>query len=470
MHAKHVVAGVLLLGGFFVGRGMARALDLTTPPEGVEATTTVGLTQEPAEGAGTRDEDEDDDTPAATAAAPVQAAPAPVDVEPAPAPGDALANLDEDALEHGEGPKALPAARRGGWEVGADLKRALDSLQRTGEGMTAVRNGQRARTTLRADLQEAAGNLLRDYEVPAGAVVVLDPRTGEILASAGNAQDHSFGNELALVPLAPAASVFKIVTGAALLEKGVSANKTTCYSGGMRRVRSRDLANTSPKSGVCKTFAQALAHSANIPFARMTQDHLQASDLSKWAGNFMFNRPLPMGIPASPAHVPSGGMEFALTGAGFGDVRMSALHGALVASAVATGGVMPRPVFWQGESTARGQRVMDAGAAHALGDMMEMTVTEGTAKKAFRERRRYALGNIRAAGKTGSLAEHGPFRDYSWFVGYAPADKPTVVVAAFIMNNAEWRVRASYVGREMLATALLPGHKPYRPAGEIAHR
>ena len=58
------------------------------------------------------------------------------------------------------------------------------------------------------------------------------------------------------------------------------------------------------------------------------------------------------------------------------------------------------------------------------------------------------MGSIRVAGKTGSLAEQGPFRDYSWFVGFAPVENPQVAVATFVMNNAQWRVRADHPGYE----------------------
>ncbi|MEW5855404.1 MAG: penicillin-binding transpeptidase domain-containing protein, partial [Myxococcota bacterium] len=365
----------------------------------------------------------------------------------------------------------VPLTPQTGAKVSPEWRRALSSLQTSRGAVLASRVDRRATTTMRADVQEAAENILKDYDVPAGAVVVMEPRTGRILAATGFSEDGQHGRELALLPVAPAASVFKIVTGAALLEKGVSAEHQVCFSGGKRRVRSRDLKANANRDRHCATFAQAMAKSANIPFARMTDEFLSSSDLTRWASRFLFNTNLPLDVPASPARIPANpGIELAATGAGFGDVRMSALHGAMLVSAVANDGVMPVPVLWEGDAPKPGHRVMDARAAAALQDMLEMTVTEGTAKRAFRERRRYALGDIAAAGKTGSLAEQGPFRDYSWFVGYAPADKPTVAVSVFVMNHAQWRIRASYVGREVLKTALVKGHKPYRPTLDVARR
>jgi cell division protein FtsI/penicillin-binding protein 2 len=102
--------------------------------------------------------------------------------------------------------------------------------------------------------------------------------------------------------------------------------------------------------------------------------------------------------------------------------------------------------------------------------MLETTVTEGTARRAFHERGRYVLGSIRAAGKTGSLASRKPYRDFSWFIGWAPKEEPRIAVAAVIVNGAVWRVRAPYVAREALRTYLEPSkdsRKGRRPRSRL---
>ncbi|WNZ65952.1 penicillin-binding transpeptidase domain-containing protein [Myxococcus sp. MxC21-1] len=72
--------------------------------------------------------------------------------------------------------------------------------------------------------------------------------------------------------------------------------------------------------------------------------------------------------------------------------------------------------------------------------MLEETVTSGTARAVFRER---GFRVDDAVGKTGSLADREPFRDYSWFVGFAPKDNPRVAVAAIIVNDPKWRIRGT---------------------------
>jgi cell division protein FtsI/penicillin-binding protein 2 len=68
------------------------------------------------------------------------------------------------------------------------------------------------------------------------------------------------------------------------------------------------------------------------------------------------------------------------------------------------------------------------------------------------------LGDIEVAGKTGSLSNHEkPFKDYSWFVGFAPADDPRIAVAAVVVNGLKWRIHAPYVAREALRAYLVGG-------------
>ena len=72
----------------------------------------------------------------------------------------------------------------------------------------------------------------------------------------------------------------------------------------------------------------------------------------------------------------------------------------------------------------------------------------------FRER---AFRVDDAVGKTGTLADRNPFRDYSWFVGFAPVDKPEVVVSVLIGNSDAWHLRGHEVAKRLIDHALAPG-------------
>ncbi|HET8734518.1 MAG TPA: penicillin-binding transpeptidase domain-containing protein, partial [Anaeromyxobacteraceae bacterium] len=168
-------------------------------------------------------------------------------------------------------------------------------------------------------------------------------------------------------------------------------------------------------------------------------------------------QPIPFAQPVetSRAEIPDAGFALATTAAGFGSVRLSPLHGALVAAIVANGGVFvpPEVVASSDGAVARPaeapRRVLDERVAAELAAMMRTTVTEGTARTAFRppRSRSSSLRGLTVAGKTGSLSEQDPFRDYSWFVGFAPADNPKVAFAVVVVNERNWRVKAPAVAR-----------------------
>ncbi|MCP3167085.1 penicillin-binding transpeptidase domain-containing protein [Myxococcus qinghaiensis] len=340
------------------------------------------------------------------------------------------------------------------------MPRAADLLARAklqGERLVVKeKDGHTRALTVDPVLQASLTKILRDYETPYGVAVVLEPSTGRVLALAEHSQAQPELRGLPYRAVFPAASIFKIVTGSALLEAGVTPTMEECFHGGKRRLTEKHLED-SERDGACYSLALAMGKSANVIFAKLTQKHLSADTLRRMAARFHFNREIDFVVPTdvSLAAVPEDGFALANTGAGFGDVYMSPLHGALVAAVAANDGRWVDPVLVEPEQGSllppEGERVLTPEAAKALTDMLEATVTHGTARGIFRER------NFRvdsAVGKTGTLADRNPFRDYSWFVGFAPRDNPRVAVAALIVNDPKWRIRGTWLGREALRLGL----------------
>jgi peptidoglycan glycosyltransferase len=314
------------------------------------------------------------------------------------------------------------------------------------------------RLTIDPRLQKDLTDILKLYETPWAAVVAIEPSTGRVLAMAEHSEEQPEANGLCTRALYPAASIFKIVTAAALLQEGVAPDTEVCFHGGKRKI-TEELLKESDKDGRCETMASALAHSANVAFAKLTLKYLDAPKLTHTAQALRFNQSLaacPSG-ERSLASFPVEPLGLAQTGAGFGDVWLSPMHGAALAATVANRGVWREPVLFEGE-TAKSERVMTEANADALAQMMALTVDEGTARRIFHERGFKVPG---AVGKTGSLADKKPFRDYTWFVGYAPKDDPKVAVAALVVNGPKWRIRATWLGREAMRLAL--GGKPFVP-------
>jgi len=316
----------------------------------------------------------------------------------------------------------------------------------------------RAVLTIEPRLQARLERLLSDYRVPWAATVLLEPKTGRVLALAEYARKED-ARGLCLKAAAPAASVFKIVTAAALLERGLEPDAAVCYHGGRHRLAPNNLADDPRRDRRCTTLASALGHSTNVVFAKLADRGLSAELLRAEAERFLFNAEIPFARPVevSRAEIPDDPFALASTAAGFGPVRLSPLHGAVLAAIVANGGVFVPPEVVASVDGAlppvpgEPRRVIDERVALALTDMMRTTVTEGTARRLFHERRsRSPLGEIAVAGKTGSIAERDPYRDYSWFIGFAPVDDPQVAVATVVSNERLWRVKAPYVAREAL--------------------
>ncbi len=404
--------------------------------------------------------------PAPVAPAPVTATdPSATTPSPENAYEEELETLDEQRAEGPVVPKRTTAPPIA---LAKPLSRAADLVAqaRKVKGTYVVRQGDKDEPlTLDAPLQDALVSLLRSYQTPYGAVVAMDPATGRVLAMAEHSEKDPAMRGLPTKAIFPAASIFKIVTASALLELGLSPEQTECFHGGKRRL-SEKLLQSSGRDSRCLTLAAAMGASANVIFARLTHKHLTPEKLRQAAEAFGFNRPLPFEVPAdtSLAAIPATPFELASTGAGFGDVYLSPLHGAAMVAVAANRGEWRPPVLLEKDvaaSATAGRRVISPEHAQALTRMLEETVTTGTARRIFRERGFRVRG---AVGKTGTLADRNPFRDYSWFVGFAPKDDPRVAVAAVVVNDPKWRIRGSYLGREAMRLYLEGSGKAPRPA------
>jgi cell division protein FtsI/penicillin-binding protein 2 len=330
------------------------------------------------------------------------------------------------------------------------------------EGKKAVApagKGEQAELTLDADLQHAAGELLREAAAIDGAVVLVDARSGAVRVFAERGRSGSHG--LLFGATAPAASVFKVVTTAALFERGhISPRHEICTVGGERGIERQHL--DAPRDGDirCAPFSQALGHSRNAAFAQLATHHLLRNDLVEMAARLGFNGPVPFDapIPVGKLKVPYNDLAFARTATGFENSTLSVLGGAYLAGVVAGGGVAPRfrivrraPGYEMPQTPERGERLLSLGTAQRLARMMEVTVRRGTAFHVFTDDGgRSYLGGVRVAGKTGTLKAGPNSPTTSWFVGYAPADAPRVIISVALQNGDVWRKKAAEVARDLL--------------------
>src|SRR5450432_3258948 len=207
--------------------------------------------------------------------------------------------------------------------------------------------GRVAHLSVDPTLQRAAQKILREYAFPEAAVVLLDTAGGRVLVWASHVEKGP-ARDLCVEATAPAASVFKIVTGSALIETaGLTPDARQCYAGGESRITALDLTDDPRRDHWCATLGEAMGRSLNTVFARLALKNLTPVDLAGMAGNYGFGETIPFDVPvaASGLHIPEDKLGFARTAAGFWNSTMSPLEAATIASTVANRGETLRPVI-----------------------------------------------------------------------------------------------------------------------------
>lgn len=307
--------------------------------------------------------------------------------------------------------------------------------------------------TVDPELQKIAQRLLVDTKSHEGAVVLSDVRTGRVLAWASRGQeDKDYVRE----PFAPSASLFKVVTAAALLESGkVTPRTKQCWSGGERRIEAEDLVDDRSRDDRCATFGEALGHSINLVFARLALKHLTPDTLRDTAAELGIGSDIPIDVkvPRSALHIKEDELGFARSAAGFWNGHLSPLSALFVMQTIANRGERVRIHLLESTPDEREEVgvAMSPETADALTRMLEVTTRQGTSAKVFgpsEDHAKFAFGRV--AGKTGTLVGNNPRRMYSWFAGFAPSRKPEVAISVMLGNDVRWWKKANEVGRELL--------------------
>lgn len=333
----------------------------------------------------------------------------------------------------------------------------------------ALPNQRRAKLSLRKDMQNTLEQSFSEHPVPHGGAVAIEPHTGRILALVSASNDRPKVENYATRALAPSASVFKLVTAAALLEKGsVDTQARVCYSGGQSMLTDADVRGNSAADNICATLEQAIGHSINAVMARLAFQHLSKEELEHIALRFAFNREIPTEFVSdvSRAEFVDDEIERAKTAAGFWHVNLSPLHGALIAAAIENHGVMMSPTIIDEVTDNAGNVVytvkprpwlvsMAPANADTLSRMAENTVREGTARKQFASRKGWRQG-VRVAGKTGTLSNKTPYYAFNWFIGWGDDRHDKLAVSALVVNTEKWWVKGTHVAARLMRTYFQP--------------
>ena len=310
------------------------------------------------------------------------------------------------------------------------------------------------------DLQEYAHQLVAKVTIPHIAIVAMEPKTGRILAMAG--KSVSIKNIVTHAGF-PAASLFKVVTSSAAIERsGANPNDEIFFRGGTYELGPTNY-NPNPVSDRrSMSMTEALGKSCNPVFSRVGLKFLNPSLLRAEASAFGFNTDLKtqMPLPISSATIPNDDYDFGRTAAGFGDVFLSPLHAAAIVSTFANGGKFPIPtiidqvispdgdIIFKSQPTILHQAVTPQTAKTLL-QMMTATTTIGTSKREF-------AGKVpwEVAAKTGTLKGENPVGLNNWFIGTAPLNNPKIAVAVVVVNPNQPSSKASHIGKLILQRYL----------------
>jgi cell division protein FtsI (penicillin-binding protein 3) len=281
-----------------------------------------------------------------------------------------------------------------------------------------------------------------------GSVVVLDVKTGEVLAMVNqpsfnpntrNSSKPSAHRNRAVTDVIEPGSVIKAVTVAAALENGVNPNIVMQTSPGTMQVADhvvRDVRDYGPV-----TMTRLLTKSSNIGATKLAMA-MPNQKLYDALSNCGFGQSTQSGFPGEAAGVlPAprswGPVEKATISYGYG-LSATPLQIAQCYAAFANKGIRIPPTFIKNGNVQRENefvRVMDEDTSQQVVRMLETVIgPEGSAQKA-------AITGYRVAGKTGTsrIASMGGYqrRYISLFAGMVPVEDPKFAVAVVINDPSE---------------------------------
>ena len=326
-----------------------------------------------------------------------------------------------------------------------------------------------------------------------GAVVMLDPATGQILALASTptydssaianpaterdafakVRDDSDGRPLltrATQGLYVPGSVFKIVTAIAGLGSGRISPSTTFPE--QPRAESAGLVvggfRVHEHPGVpSRSFdlAAATEWSSNIWYA-LAGMRTGGDNLASFAGRMGFGSPLPFELPTAASQVTGGGgsapggfadqTELANAAYGQAETLVTPLQMALVAATVANGGTLMKPHLVIATTGRDGTRtvgpeqlgvVIGPAESSAIASAMEGAVESAIGSQFTTGA---AVAGIPTAGKSGTAQLGGSGAPHSWFIGFAPVDHPRVAIAVIVERGGRGGARAAPLAGDLM--------------------
>ena len=342
--------------------------------------------------------------------------------------------------------------------------------------------GNSVQLTIDSRIQQAAEQALAGRK---GAIVVLDPRTGAVLAwasapaydntdiaAAMEAANASGGADTSMFDRATQAlyspgSTFKTVTLSSALENGVAALSSTYSSPGRMEIGGADVVSVNEQGHGTITLDRAFAVSSNTVFGQVAEQ-LGADRLVATAQAFGYGQNLgidfstAVSIMPDPADMSTWELAWAGAGQPVGQghtpgPQTTVMQNAVIAAAIANNGIAMNPyvvgqilapdgtVIKTTRERSLGQAV-SSGTAEQVKEAMLDVVQNGSGSAA-------GIAGVKVAGKTGT-AETNSATPNSTFIGFAPYDTPTLAVSLVLEETTENEATAAAVAGQVLRAAL----------------
>ena len=315
--------------------------------------------------------------------------------------------------------------------------------------------GDNVISTIRYDLQETAYKALGNYD---GAVIAMDPSTGEILAMVSkptynpntidkdwdSLQEGSALYNRATQGQYTPGSIFKMMTLLAYMESNPDMYQDYSYEcTGEITINNKTIHCASNKKHGTVDLKTSFAKSCNTSFANMMQ-YVDENVFEELCDSMLFNQNLPIAFESSVSSFAiSEDDENALkmdTAIGQGKTLVSPLHMAMLVSAVCNDGVVMRPYLVEEVINYKGitvketksqeyQTIFDETQLSVLKDFMRETVEDGTASRLKKDA-------YTAYGKTGTAQTSSDLDETNaWFVGFAEHEGKEIAIAVVVEDS-----------------------------------
>ena len=328
--------------------------------------------------------------------------------------------------------------------------------RRLSNDLAGIKNsGDTVITTFDTVLQEAAYNGLGDKK---GAVVVIDVKSGEILAlvskpdfdpnhvddiwdALNDDSDNSPLLNRVCQGLYPPGSTFKIVTALEYLKENddVSGYEFECTGSFTYDDVKINCYHGQPHGRV--DLDSSFAKSCNSSFANISST-LNRGEFGKTCDELLFNRdiPCPFSFKQSAIDINewSDSSDVIQAGIGQGKTMITPIHMAMITSAIANDGILKKPFAVSSVINVKGGvvkkygteeygRIISKDKSAALRELMREVIVNGTGSRLRN------TDGYEAAGKTGS-AEYSKDKkkSHAWFTGFAPYDDPKIAVTVIV--------------------------------------